>query len=213
MLLLFLRPGPRERWLLPRLAGLEVDELVRVGGLASSSRGGLEDEWVVAADSARLSPAADGSWSSSVSSESSESVSNVRKEAALAEVDGWVGCWRSLLGGGDGEGDGELRESRERVELAIGDDDDEQGALNGCCVGKQRKRMGACARITFRVHPFLGCIILSYLQHSSRSRLPSAFYTPCIKVANNVCLLPLYNLEVEIMARQLTLNLPEKAAS
>jgi hypothetical protein len=32
------------------------------------------------------------------------------------------------LGGGDGEGDGELRESRERVELAIVDDD-EQGVL------------------------------------------------------------------------------------
>jgi hypothetical protein len=155
MLLLFLRPAPRERGCLPRLAGREEDELVRVGDLASSSRGGLEVEWVVAADGARLSPAADGSWSSSVSSESSESVSSVRKEAAVAAVDGWVGvCWRSLLGGGEGEGDGELRESRERVELAIDDDDDEQSVLNRCCVGKQRKRGGACARITFRVHPF-----------------------------------------------------------
>lgn len=83
----------------------------------------MEEEW---AEGARLSAEADGSWSSSVSSESSESESRGRKGGGVVDV-GLV-RWRSLLGGGDGEGDGELRESRERVELAIVDDD-EQGVL------------------------------------------------------------------------------------
>jgi len=84
---------------------------------------------VMAADGARLSAEADGSWSSSVSSESSESVSRVRKGGAVGGVGVGLVRWRSLLGGGDGDGDGELRESRERVELAIVDDDEQRGFL------------------------------------------------------------------------------------
>ena len=118
---------------MPRLADLELDEpgrgLVWDGGLASSSssssaQGPLEEEW---AEGARLSAEADGSWSSSVSSESSESVSR-GGAVVVGGVDVGLVRWRSLLGGGDGEGDGELRESRERVELAIvGDDEQERG--------------------------------------------------------------------------------------
>ena len=82
------------------------------------------------ADGARLSAEADGSWSSSVSSESSESVSRARKGArVVGGVEVGLLRWRSLLGGGDGEGDGELRESRERVELAIVDDDEQTSLL------------------------------------------------------------------------------------
>ena len=53
-----------------------------------------------------------------------------RNGAAVDEVGapvcGLRGAWS--LGGGEGDGDGELRESRERVELAIGGDD-EQGSF------------------------------------------------------------------------------------
>lgn len=84
---------------------------------------------MTAADGARLSAEADGSWSSSVSSESSESVSRLRKGGAVGGVEVGLVRWRSLLGGGDGDGDGELRESRERVELAIVDDDEQRGFL------------------------------------------------------------------------------------
>jgi len=73
------------------------------------------------------------SWSSSVSSESSESESRAGPVAAsLGEMAILFVVWDCFLpaGGGDGDGEGELRESRDRVELAIVvDNDDEQKFL------------------------------------------------------------------------------------
>ena len=65
--------------------------------------------WSLTDEGARLSTASEASCSSSVNSESSESGSN------CVGFDGW--------GGGVGEGEGELRESSERVELAIWNDE------------------------------------------------------------------------------------------
>ena len=90
-----------------------------------------------------LSAEALPSWSSSVSSESSESESRVG--ASFCEVDLLVAGSSFLpAGGGDGEGEGELRESRDKVEPAIVVADDEED-------NEERKQntglVGACARI------------------------------------------------------------------
>ena len=163
MLLLFLRPGPTRReelgyrgmprWGCDSLLGRAASALLPVAGVSSSSSmagppGPLEDE-AVAVEAARFSAAVDASWSSSVSSESSESVSMARKGAAVdvagAPVSGLRGVWS--MGGGDGDGDGELRESRERVELAIAGDD-EQGSFGGVvlCSGEDKQGINWCVR-------------------------------------------------------------------
>lgn len=125
MLLLFFRvPPPRrednERWCFPRFDRPADEELCRLAGRESSSPPSrcpwlaLKEEGVLV-DKTLLSPAAGVSWSSSVSSDSSESLSSGGAVAVdtltLVEVDVDISCL--LDGGGDGEGEGELRESRE----------------------------------------------------------------------------------------------------
>ena len=76
------------------------------------------------------------SWSSSVSSESSESLS---RPAATPE---WFECVEfGLTSCGGGEGDGELRGSRETVELGIvyGDEEGSKRETSGSA-GAHRKR-------------------------------------------------------------------------
>ncbi|SRR6266511_3158784 len=131
------------------------------------------DEEAVRADAGRslLSADATPSWSSSVSSESSESESRAGPVVAFFGdmVILFVG-WDCFLpaGGGDGDGDGELRESSDRVELAIVvDNDDEQKFLpdNRVCGQSRdgsRVPIGACARITLTRFIF-GNHLLSYL--------------------------------------------------
>ena len=94
------------------------------------------------------------SCSSSVSSDNSESLSR--------PVVGWSSGMASLRGAscagsvGGGDGDGELRDSRERVERGIAvsndGDDDGSGADDGQSVLRTTKRIenegGACARNT-----------------------------------------------------------------
>ena len=93
-----------------------------------------------------LSAEAVPSWSSSVSSESSESESRAGPVGGPLRVVDLLVAGSCFLpnGGGDGEGEGELRESRDKVEPAIVVADDEKD-------NEERKQntglVGACARI------------------------------------------------------------------
>ncbi len=104
-------------------------------------------------------------------------------DEAGAPVCGLRGAWS--LGGGEGDGDGELRESRERVELAIAGDD-EQGSFGWRGVvfwrGTNRESIGACARITFRFAAAFGNTF--YYLILSRLRKPSEIPQVDLKAVN-----------------------------